>query len=181
MPQTIEEIKSTYEAKVAEIKGIKGLSQNLLTELLADAWTKQTVDLEVINKANGKALQLTHNLTLSFPTLENCIKEDRKTGQEYDAVKGGTVNFSYKNGKGKQTSYTAYIPLDMYLGMVHSAEQIEEEIQKRVESGHLFKVSGVTRVEDTQPRDALLNPESARDAEYDGVSRLNMNARMGVA
>jgi hypothetical protein len=161
MQKTIEQIKAEYDSKCQEVRNVKGMSQSLLTQLLSDAWTVQQTQLDTINKANGKAVQLTHNLTLSFPTLENCLKEDRKTGVEYDAVKGGTVNFSYKNGKGKQTSYTAYIPLDMYLGMVHSASQIDEEIEKRVESGHLFKISGITRVEDTQPRDAVRTQEVA--------------------
>ena len=161
MQKTIEGIKSEYDSKCLKIRTMGVTDQVLLKQLLSDAWTAQQSQLDSVNKANGKALQLTHNLTLSFPTLENCVKEDRKTGIEYDAVKGGTVNFSYKNGKGKQTSYTAYIPLDMYLGMVNSAWQINDEIAKRVESGHRFKISGITRVEDTPvqqvPVDGLMD------------------------
>ena len=147
--KTIQEINADYEAKLTLYKDM-GMTEEMLIKVMADAGKVRDSELAVISKANSQAIQLTSTLTVAFPLLEDTVKEDRKTKEEYQAVKGGTVNLSYRVGKGKQTSYTAYLPLDMYKAIIETQEQVQDAIYTKLEGGHLFKVSGVTSVDGTK-------------------------------
>lgn len=147
--KTIDQINSEYNAKLEQYKGM-GMTEDMLIQVMADAGKVRDSELAVISKANSQAIQLTPTLTVAFPLLEDTVKEDRKTKEEYQAVKGGTVNLSYRVGKGKQTSYTAYLPLAMYRAILETQEQVEDAIYTKLVDGHLFKVSGVTSVDETR-------------------------------
>ena len=147
--KTIQQIDAEYNAKREQYQSM-GMTEEMLIQVMADAMKVRDSELAVISKANSQAIQLTPTLTVAFPLLEDTVKEDRKTKEEYQAVKGGTVNLSYRVGKGKQTSYTAYLPLDMYRAILETQEQVQDAIYTKLESGHLFKVSGVTSVDATR-------------------------------
>ena len=164
--KTKEQINQEYTAKESEYRAL-GVAESMLIKLLADAGRVRDAELAELGRVNSQAIQLTPTLSLSFPVLEDTVKEDRKTKQEYRAVKGGTVNLSYRVGKGKQTSYTAYLPLAMYEAILNTQDVVKERITERLDSGHLFKVSGITSVQGTpESRTSWLEVDALMRGEF---------------
>ena len=96
-----------------------GVAESMLIKLLADAGRVRDAELAELGKVNSQAIQLTPTLSL------------------------------YRVGKGKQTSYTAYLPLAMYEAILNTQDTVKEKITERLDSGHLFKVTGITSVDRT--------------------------------
>ena len=154
--KTVEQIKSEYDSKCLEIRSVKGMTQSLMTQLLADAHRLMSDSCEAVSKAVKSAaregIQITDELRLAFPPLEDCEKTKGKGAKAYvfDAVSGGTIKLSFKHGEGEQSSYTAYIPLLMWTAICTNQPLIEHNIKSKIESGHLFKIPGIRSVAATK-------------------------------
>ena len=154
--KTVDEIKAEYVVKVAKIRAMGITDQEMLKDVLSDAHRIMVAETEAVSKAAKSAaregIQITPTLRLSFPPLEDCIKTKGKGAKAYDfnAVQGGTVKLSHKEGEGEQSSYTAYLPLSMYQAIMANEVQISQNIHDKAESGHLFKVPGVRSVAATK-------------------------------
>ena len=159
--KTVEQINSEYDSKCQEIRSVKGMSQSLMTQLLADAHRLMTAESMEVLKATKSAAregtQVTPELRLAFPVLEDSVKTKGKGAKayEFNAVSGGTVKLSFKHGEGEQSSYTAYIPLLMWNAIITHQTLIEHNIANRIKEGHLFKIPGIRSVQAT--RDAESN------------------------
>ena len=150
------QIRSEYDSKCLEIRSVKGISQSLLTQLLADANRLMTNEVELVTKATKSAAregtQVTPELRLAFPILEDSVKIKGKGAKayEFNGVAGGTVKLSFKHGEGEQSSYTAYIPLLMWNAIITHQTLIEHNIANRIKEGHLFKIPGIRSVQATR-------------------------------
>ena len=102
--KTVMEIKSEYDSKCLKIRTMGVTDQELLKELLSDAYRLMSAETEAVSKAVKSAaregIQVTEELRLAFPPLEDCVKTKGKGAKayEFNAVQGGTVKLSFKHG-----------------------------------------------------------------------------------
>ena len=164
--KTVDEIKAEYVIKVAKIRAMGITDQDMLKDVLSDAHRIMVAETEAVSKAAKSAaregIQITPELRLAFPPLEDCEKTKGKGAKAYvfDAVQGGTVKLSFKHGEGEQSSYTAYLPLLMWNELITHQSLIEHNIKTKIEDNHLFKIPGIRSVQAT--RDAQSNGHYAK-------------------
>ena len=76
--KTVDEIKAEYVIKVAKIRAMGITDQDMLKDVLSDAHRIMVAETEAVSKAAKSAaregIQITPELRLAFPPLEDCEK-----------------------------------------------------------------------------------------------------------